>query len=95
MSSAWIGRWSALILLLPLPAQAAAVPLHSGWKLQSGSVVKSSGEQSSSPNYRSTAWIDAIVPGTVNYRANTWLNGKLIATSDAVAGLRANPSVFV
>jgi exo-1,4-beta-D-glucosaminidase len=153
MSSGWL----VLVLLLPLFAHAASAPLHTGWKLQSGCVVKSTGEQISVPDYRTTDWINAVVPGTVlgsqvaagvfpdpffgmnlrkipgedypigkifgylpmsenspyrcpwwyrtgfaapegdgkttwlhfdgiNYRANVWLNGKQIATSDQVAG---------
>ena len=57
--------WPALILLLPLFAQAASAPLHTGWKLQSGCVVKSTGEQISMPDYRTPDWINAVVPGTV------------------------------
>jgi exo-1,4-beta-D-glucosaminidase len=58
-------RWMGLVLLLPLFAQAASVPLTSGWKLQSGCVVKSSGEEISEPDYRDPGWIHAVVPGTV------------------------------
>jgi len=57
--------WLSLVLLLPLFAHAASMPLHTGWKLQSGCVVKSTGEQISLTRYRSTGWIDAVVPGTV------------------------------
>ena len=149
--------WLSLLLLLPLVARAAPIPLHNGWKLQSGCEVKSTGEQISVPHYQTTGWIHAVVPGTVlgsqvaaglfpdpffgmnlrkipgmdypigkifgylpmsenspyrcpwwyrtefaasdaggkttwlhfdgiNYRANLWLNGKQIATSDQVAG---------
>jgi exo-1,4-beta-D-glucosaminidase len=58
-------RWLSLVLLLPLLAHAASMPLHTGWKLQSGCVVKSTGEQISLTRYRPTGWIDAVVPGTV------------------------------
>ncbi len=148
---------ASLVLLSPVPARAASEPLHTGWKLQSECVVKSSGDRISLPDYRPTGWITALVPGTVlgsqvaagvfpdpffgmnlrkipgmdypagkifgylpmnekspyhcswwyriefvsadppgrttwlhfdgiNYRANIWLNGKRIASSDQVAG---------
>jgi exo-1,4-beta-D-glucosaminidase len=57
--------WLLLVLLLPLSARAASTPLHTGWKLQSGCTVKSSGEEISRPDYRLSGWIDAVVPGTV------------------------------
>ena len=47
------------------PASAASVPLHTGWKLQSGCVAKSSGDRISLADYRTNGWIDATVPGTV------------------------------
>src|SRR3984885_16091720 len=47
------------------PASAASVPLHTGWKLQSGCVAKSSGDRISLTDYRTNGWIDATVPGTV------------------------------
>ena len=43
----------------------ASVPLHSGWKLQSSCVARSSGAQISRADYQTTGWIDAVVPGTV------------------------------
>ena len=57
----------ALLSTVPtrMAAAAGAVPLLTGWKLQSGCVVKSTGERISSPDYRPAGWIDAIVPGTV------------------------------
>jgi Exo-beta-D-glucosaminidase Ig-fold domain len=55
----------ALLLGLSLPASSASVPLHTGWKLQSGCVAKSSGDCISLSDYRTNGWIDAIVPGTV------------------------------
>jgi exo-1,4-beta-D-glucosaminidase len=61
MNSQWI--W--LVLLLPPIAHAASVPLPNNWKLQSGCVVKSSGEQISQPDFRAAGWIRAVVPGTV------------------------------
>jgi exo-1,4-beta-D-glucosaminidase len=153
MNSRWI--WLSL-LFLPF-AHAASVPLSNNWKLQSGCVMKSSGEQISQPDFRAAGWVHAVVPGTVlgsqvaagvfpdpffgmnlrkipgtdypigkifgylpmsenspyrcpwwyrtefpasngeekiawlhfdgiNYRANIWLNGKQIASSDQVAG---------
>src|SRR5271154_2954375 len=58
-----------LALLFALATRMAtaadAVPLLTGWKLQSGCVVKSTGERISLPDYRPAGWIDAIVPGTV------------------------------
>jgi exo-1,4-beta-D-glucosaminidase len=53
------------LLLSALPAGAASLNLNTGWKLQSGCTVKSSGDQISSPGYRPTGWIEAVVPGTV------------------------------
>jgi exo-1,4-beta-D-glucosaminidase len=58
-------RLAALLLLSALYAHAAPVPLHAGWKLQSGCIVKSSGDRISSAAFRTTGWIDANVPGTV------------------------------
>jgi len=62
-----LGLLLALLSALPtrMAAAADAVPLLTGWKLQSGCVVKSTGERISSPDYRPAGWIDAIVPGTV------------------------------
>ncbi len=59
-----------LALLSSLPARMAAaaddaVPLLTGWKLQSGCAVKSTGDRISLPDYPPAGWIDAIVPGTV------------------------------
>ena len=70
------GRTPQRLLLLALllgisvrlgaaPASSASVPLHTGWKLQSGCVAKSSGERISLADYRTNGWIDATVPGTV------------------------------
>src|SRR5271165_3504884 len=58
-------RLTSLLLLSALCAHAASVSLHTGWKLQSGCLVNSSGDRISSADFRTTAWIDAIVPGTV------------------------------
>ncbi len=154
--------WAAfglLTLLAGWPARMAGapVPLQDGWKLQSSCIARSSGEHLSSPGFRTTGWLDAVVPGTVlgsqvaarvfpdpffgmnlrkipgtdyplgkifgyfpmsskspyhcswwyrteftspdaidkttwlhfdgiNYRANIWVNGKLLANQDEVAG---------
>jgi exo-1,4-beta-D-glucosaminidase len=56
---------ASLLLFFPLPGAAASVPLHTGWKLQSACVVKSSGDRISLPDYRPIGWIDSVVPGTV------------------------------
>ena len=62
------------ILLLPVllssqtqksPWTSSRVPLHTGWKLQSGCVANSSGEQISSLEFRTDGWIDTPVPYTV------------------------------
>ena len=58
-------RLASFLLLSALYAHAASVPLRAGWKLQSGCIVKSSGDRISSAAFRTTGWIDAIVPGTV------------------------------
>jgi exo-1,4-beta-D-glucosaminidase len=58
-------RLASFLLLSALYAHAASVPLHAGWRLQSGCIVKSSGDRISSAAFRTTGWIDAIVPGTV------------------------------
>src|SRR5580698_10284744 len=58
-------RWLWLILLLSPFSHAASVPLPNSWKLQSGCVMKSSGEQISQADFRATGWIHAVVPGTV------------------------------
>jgi exo-1,4-beta-D-glucosaminidase len=56
---------ASLVLLSGLLARAASLPLHTGWKLQSACVVKSSGDRISQAGYRPAGWIDALVPGTV------------------------------
>ncbi len=151
---------SATCLLLiaffaPGPGCASSTPLKTGWKLQSGCIATSTGEEISSPDYQPRRWIDTTIPNTVlaaqvqagifpdpffgnnlrsipgtdypirkifgylamspsspyrcawwyrttfraapgggtrlhfdgiNYRANIWLNGHLIAGQDEVAG---------
>jgi exo-1,4-beta-D-glucosaminidase len=52
-------------LLGAAPASSASVALRTGWKVQSGCVAKSSGDHISLPDYRTSGWIDATVPGTV------------------------------
>ena len=47
------------------PPVPSSIPLRTGWKLQSGCVVKSSGDRISLPDFRTVDWIDAAVPGTV------------------------------
>src|ERR1700722_6715616 len=62
-----LGLLLALLCAAPsgVAAAADATPLLTGWKLQSGCAVKSTGERISSPEYTAAGWIDAIVPGTV------------------------------
>jgi exo-1,4-beta-D-glucosaminidase len=62
-----LGLLLALLCAVPsgVAAAADATPLLTGWKLQSGCAVKSTGERISSPEYTAAGWIDAIVPGTV------------------------------
>ena len=65
MSSGRIRAIAFLFLGMALPAMAVSVPLRTGWRLQSGCVVKSGGEQISLPRYAPSGWMDAVVPGTV------------------------------
>ena len=59
-----LGLLLALLCAVPsgVAAAADATSLLTGWKLQSGCAVKSTGERISSPEYTAAGWIDAIVP---------------------------------
>ncbi|MBV9927277.1 MAG: glycosyl hydrolase family 2 [Acidobacteria bacterium] len=58
-----------LLLLFALSvtaaAQAARVPLHEGWRIQSSALLKEKGEAISAAGYKTAGWHAAVVPSTV------------------------------